>query len=50
MYYGVEVECIAIPDIPTGAIGLVQRQDKRRSPATVAFLHLLQTHFPHERV
>lgn len=29
---------IAIPDIPARAIGLVERQDKRHSPAAVAFL------------
>ncbi len=49
MYCGVQVECIAIPDIPARAIGLVERQDKRRSLAAVAFLHMLRTHFPHER-
>ena len=40
---------IPIPDLPARAIGLVERQDKRRSPAAVAFLHMLRTHLPHER-
>jgi DNA-binding transcriptional LysR family regulator len=43
------VVAIPIPDLPARALGLVERQDKRRSPAAVAFLHMLRIHFPHER-
>jgi DNA-binding transcriptional LysR family regulator len=37
---------VTIADLPAREIGLVERQDKRRSPAAVAFLHLLQAHLP----
>jgi DNA-binding transcriptional LysR family regulator len=32
------------PDLPARAIGLVERQSARRSPAAMAFLHMLRTH------
>jgi DNA-binding transcriptional LysR family regulator len=43
---------VAIPlrNFSARAIGLVERQDTRRSPAAVAFLQLLQTHFPPGRL
>lgn len=37
---------IPITDLPARTIGLVERKDTRRSPAAVAFLHLLRTHIP----
>jgi DNA-binding transcriptional LysR family regulator len=40
---------ITSPDLPPRAIDLVERQDKRRSPAAVAFLRMLRTHLPHGR-
>jgi DNA-binding transcriptional LysR family regulator len=40
---------ITSPDLPPRAIDLVERKDKRRSPAAVAFLHMLRTHLPRAR-
>jgi DNA-binding transcriptional LysR family regulator len=40
---------ITSPDLPPRAINLVERKDKRRSAAAVAFLHMLRSHLPHAR-
>jgi DNA-binding transcriptional LysR family regulator len=37
---------LPIPDLPRRAIGLVERTDKRRSPAAAAFVSLLQNTLP----
>lgn len=41
---------VAVPveDIPARAIGLVERQDTRRSPAAVAFVHMLHAYLTPE--
>jgi DNA-binding transcriptional LysR family regulator len=35
---------LSVEDLPAREIGLVERQDVPRSPAAVAFLHLLRMH------
>ena len=40
---------LTIEELPAREIGLVERRDIHRSPAAVAFLHLLRTHLSQEK-
>jgi len=41
---------LPVEDLPARDIGLVERKDTRRSPAAVAFLHLLRMHLAQGRL
>ena len=41
---------LPVENLPARDIGLVERKDTRRSPAAVAFLHLLRTHLAQGRL
>jgi DNA-binding transcriptional LysR family regulator len=41
---------LPVEDLPARQIGLVERKDAHRSPAAIAFLHMLRTHLSQDRL